>query len=515
MAVIAQNNQNQEEDKDQNQQGPITLSSGATDGPGSTPSQGTNRPQKKGSGRFTNLQKYIRANQGAGERIGSQIQGYAGRTQAGAREAEGRLGNIRQNIEGERERLGQAGQFAETITGGTGQEVQGLAANNLDAITQLRTGQSQLPDLQQQTQQNLSQIQQGAEQLGNIAEDVRTEGGRFGLLRSAIGGPRYTSGQRRLDQLLLQGSQGTLGNLQQGIDQQLQARQGVLTGAQDEFGQQFDELGNLVGSAQEQITGALGAFQPDGTGRLGQLRGSLEQAQQDRIASDAELLEQARAQLPLGTISPEVAEALGLTSGLQTYDVNLGDYAQNIQLGDPNVTFADVASEQDVNTLGALQALAGLSADDVYLGEKEGDRLAFDRDRFLQDVQQAGQTFDTRFFDKDIGDLKEHMYGDDYTGYGRGTQTLGELMESMYSTGSGRFVATPLSGAPEDLTSRAAIAQALEQVTPLAAAGQFAPQAWKKDLEGMLRLYDELYGGKINVDETAGQLESGGQFNVS
>lgn len=153
MATI-QNQYNEEEDK-KDQGAAETLSTSQNSGPtGTTQSGGGSpaassgsqyrAPERKGSGRFMNLQKYLDANQGSGERLAS---GIADSTQRQASQFEKKAGEqsskIAENIQSEKDRLGRASGYNQQIQQGQAANVAGTQ-QGIDEYTQLRTGQNDL-----------------------------------------------------------------------------------------------------------------------------------------------------------------------------------------------------------------------------------------------------------------------------------------------------------------------------------------------------------------------------------
>jgi len=371
MAVVL-NNQEEEKDKENqgvNQPQPLSTGGGASAaGPTGTSSAQPTSRQRQGSGRFTNLQQYIQANPGAGARTSQQIQNVAERTERGLEsEAGNRLSDIRSQIGQERDRLGQAQQFAQTITSGSNEDLQKLATEQADRFAQLRTGQSAIPQIQQQKQQAVQQLGQQAGQLGGMAADAATEQGRFGLLRNTFQDPRYSAGQRRLDQLLLQGSgQGALSNLQQGLQQRAQSAQNLVGGFQSELGQEMQDIGEpQVQQAQQTVQQALGRFGEGpgfgeiNSGALGQLRSQLEETRQSELDRQQNEYQDLRSQLEEGNQNQRILDLLGVERGTRLYNVDLADYANALGRGEADVSMAEVIDDAQRQRLNALSQLAG------------------------------------------------------------------------------------------------------------------------------------------------------------
>lgn len=404
MAVVLQQPEEDKKEEGQEQGQPLTLSQGPQGGAGggaSGGSQPTSR-QRKGSGRFTNLQRYIDANQGAAARTGQQIQRVAQNVQKRAEpEEQQRLADIRSQIDAERQRLGQAGQFAQTVQEGTTDQLSQLATDQADQFAQLRTGQTALPQLQEIGNQTLGQVGQTADQLQNIADQSRTEQGRFGLLRQAIGGPRYSAGQRRLDQLILQGAgTGALRDLQQGLSQEAQAEQQQLAALGQEFDTGFQDIDTQALTAQEQLQAALGRFGEQagfgeaGSGELGELYSALEsQRESERVRQDQEF-NRLRSNIQAGDFGKAELELLGVNPDQRIFNVDLSKYGGQVKRGDTNVSQADVIQEEQQRRLDALTRLAGLgeASQAVNLGEKRNTPgVVFENQKAVMDEITASQ----------------------------------------------------------------------------------------------------------------------------
>lgn len=188
--------------------------------------------QKMGSGSFTNLQKYLQSNVGAGQRIAGQIsQDVAKRAQKSS-EALSEAEKVGQAVAAQKERVGQAGAIKTQIgdvAAGTG-DVSALEAKAGDIgyltggqyVTEAEKARADLVTRQTEAQRAIGAIGQRAEALGS-------ESGRYGLLSDIYRRPSYGAGQQRLDQLLLQKAGGnTLGQLQKSTAAQTLQQAGAL-----------------------------------------------------------------------------------------------------------------------------------------------------------------------------------------------------------------------------------------------------------------------------------------------
>lgn len=245
-------------------------------GMGQTPA---NPAQPKGSGRFTNLQKYVSANQGAGEkignRIGSQVEGQAGQVRQGIQQAKT---GFQQQIDPEKQRIAGAEALTQEALGNTQQFVNDPTKfNQFQQLRNAQTAQINPLELQQQ------QLQ--AQKAQQMAANANTEQGRFQLLKGAFANPRYTTGLGRLDQLFLQSSPA-LKQLQQqskattqGLGGELDATraysQQELAGLQDQAKVAQQGIQTAVGreddptTPEDESSGAFGGLSKDLFGRLG------------------------------------------------------------------------------------------------------------------------------------------------------------------------------------------------------------------------------------------------------
>lgn len=348
------------EEKDQSnaQSAPTALS-----GPSAPSLAAPATPQQKASsGRFTNVQSYLNANKGAGQKIanvvGSTVQKDI--TSAG-KQVTDEASKISSNIGAEKERLAKASGFQSQL-GTLGEGAQAIASDTqkLSDFQKLYTNQNMSQQQQQAlneqaaaAQSTLQKAQQGAQALG-------TESGRMSALQRVLQRPSYTQGQRTLDQLMFQ-----VGGAKQVAAQQGQFGQQI-AGMQKTQEQQVQDLAKQLEAnktseieAEKLLRGAL-------TGATG----GFEQAQtQESIAKSAEnaRLNSLYQQYIMGntegiadTDLQTIKQSLGDKSGIKTYGVTQGDaYQKYLQQGRTNLTTQDVVDAQD---LARFQALATLGS---------------------------------------------------------------------------------------------------------------------------------------------------------
>jgi len=524
MATIQQQYDENQENQDQGAQSTQQLSTasqpstgGAVGGQGGSTVGGGARyqsPEKKGSGRFMNLQKYLEANTGAGEKLAGGIGSMAGREGQKVAEESKQADQISQNIQNEKDRLAQATEYNKQISEG---QAQNVAQNNLDDYTKLRLGQNDLANIQQAGQDYQNIAQSGINRLQDLSDQAKSETGRFNLLRQAYGGGKpgsnYGLGQRRLDQLFLQAEGGgQLNQLQQDLSQTAGTARDRYQQFQDTFGQGVQDIGDQTLAAQQQVAETLGGFDPEAGGAFGNLYTNLTGAQEARRQNIADTVNRAQQQLATGTISQSIADELGISPGMQIYDMNLGDWASRIGAGDTDVTMADVISQDQQAQLDALQMLAGIDPSEQYLGEKEGSTLGFAGDEFTSEAGYLGDTFDTRFFDRNYADALDRDVKPGFEDW----SIMDELNAAMgySSTGTG-FGLLPYVTRLEDPTSRAQLEQAVNQAAA-AEARNWIPASGMTDVfQRYLDAYDRDANRRINIVPDEQNIETGGYFNVT
>lgn len=234
--AFTQNDDNQEQTQ---QNGALTTGGGQGSAVGNTPGAGpvsTANPNKQGSGRFTNLSKYVQANKQGSENLANRIgSGIQNQLSANEKDVSGKTSKLDTDIKSgdatlqtagaEEQRLKSIGDqfkanqnFKVLDANSRGQfgdaqnQIKQFVASNPNYNT-FKTAQAgsavdeaalsnQLNDTRQTANQYENLFKQRQGQVGNTQ-------GREQALQEFVGGanqavrPTYTSGQRKLDQLIL------------------------------------------------------------------------------------------------------------------------------------------------------------------------------------------------------------------------------------------------------------------------------------------------------------------------
>lgn len=395
--AFVQDTINPDDNKDNQQNSPFqtgTQGGGTTGGAPGTPSTPSAQPQGTSSGRYTNISNYLRANQGY--------------NQAGG----GLAGKIGSNIGQEQQKTAQAiqqsqNQFNQTAQQGRNQFNQGLYNQAVGNASTFVNDPKLMGQFQQMREGNYSgptaltnqQALQG--QVGNIQDltnQTGSESGRFNLLRQMFNNPSYTGGQQRLDQLLLQGNQGQLGQLSSTRRLSNQAAQNLNQASQTAQNQ-----------AQGYQTEAQSTQKQVGQGVTGEMT-TEDQGIADKVAAAekfrTEQLPRIQAGLASGQLTQDDINYLGLNSGQNVYNIDPNKY---LTASDLQATKQNVASAADYARMQALGQLAGNYTKpdtDALLAQYSNPAEAgifaqkggaqFNKNQFLQDVQGAGEEYQNK-----------------------------------------------------------------------------------------------------------------------
>lgn len=354
--------------------------------------------------------------QGATEEtvIAGDSGGVAGSGASGGSSAQGQAGftNINQYLDVNKEQ-GQG--LQEKVVGAvekSGQDAQQAIDSGEQAFGQQVNAASYKPDSDYESQvaTQASQVVQSPEQLreaqrrltGQYAgpENRQTENetsatnkavqntnslqdfsGRYGLLQQQFRRPDYGQGQQTLDNLLLTGSQGFGTRAQQ---------------AKASYGNLNDVLGASLGRSGAAVSGAKQGNQQAAQSLKGAL-GAEEQAQlagattrQNQATANFKAVQDA---LQAGDITPEQAQSLGLTEGMQTFGINPLDF---LKQGD--ISQASAASPEQRAQLAALAQIQGQGAPALSAAASQLDinnPYSFDAQGYLSSIGSKKAGYDS------------------------------------------------------------------------------------------------------------------------
>lgn len=373
MAVNAEKNQQQQQNN-MNQPGTQAPTSGgvtASAQPASRVanySSGAQPTGSTGSGRFTNLNKYLNANQGAGDRLASGIgSNIEKQTAQNKREANTQAADVRAGIESAQNKVNQGNQYVQQVNA-QDFNAQNIAGdqNKLQDFTQFRTNQAVGADAlanqvgqAQATAQNLQAQQQ--QQLQNAS----TEQGRFNLLKQAFGGGTvyqnpYSTGQQKLDQLFLQaGGANNINNLQNQVRGNLNQTGQIL----NTLGQNANTIGEIGTQAQGIAKGLQDRTNALTNQYVADVEATAPEVNAQRAADQAWAQDQYAKLQSGGQIDQRFADMLGLNQGQNLYNTLTGKNVNDfMNFGNTNLQgFGQLANTDQENYYNALTQLAGMT----------------------------------------------------------------------------------------------------------------------------------------------------------
>lgn len=386
------------------QAGPVTGGGAQSSGPqaAATPGQ-----QKAGSsGRFQNVQSFIKANQP--QQFAQQVSGKVGEVKQGAEQA---LGKAQGQVQSQAQQIGQ--QIAQNK-----QAQQGFAQSFRQGLQQDQAAADFDPGYEALKQglgmqyggvdelQNQAMLRAKAQDLSAVGQAAQTQGGRSALLQRFYGNPQYSAGQRSLDTALL-GSQTK--DLRRLVGQ----------------GEQFKgRLGTAVQEAQRDIErqkGEVAGFREESKGLAGALKGEGEADIREQFAKFAEREEAAKK----AALDPnrQVAQAMGLDIGAGAkLDIDsktlqdLGILGFKSDIANINKEDLSQIGRVNVGQAGQVSKLRGLLGEsELNLGEQ---------------FKQGSEEFKQQELERTLKNL-----GQDYSGYGRDQYLGAEAMKLAGTAG--------------------------------------------------------------------------------
>ena len=327
-----------------------------------------------GSGRFVNVQKYIEANRPQIEALAKRMQENVQKSRQAIQEASAKQqAQLQARIAPEQQRLaGAQEQIQQRIAEAGTRE---FSPEELQRFTALREGTGQFQEI---TPLDLSEQRLKARALEGLGQRITAGAGREQLLRETIASPRYTVGQRKLDEMLLS-SDPTI--RRQALENIKQTTSGVERGVAEQEREAREALG---GVRQEAAAAQRLAQEQLGTARTG--------LQETIAARQAE--EAARA--------PEIREEA--MRNIRDVPVWARESSQ-LDLALPEATVSRVATPEQLARARALAQLGGYEQTVIPDAGLVGT-YAGDVEQSVQQYQQSVQNLYNSFKDDTAGLMK-------------------------------------------------------------------------------------------------------------
>lgn len=374
------------------------------------------------SGQFTNIQKYLNANKGAGQQISGGVQQQLNKgIQPLKTQQESQANQFKQSVQNANDVLGRGQQYNQelqapvasttgimsvapgiqnTMNQGLGSETASAAMtkaqatgqqpiqpvntfdpnsivsdqNKLTDFTKIRLGQgvdeNTLKSQAQTAQDTAAGLQQKA---GDLAQQTATAQGRSGLVNQAFSRPGYTQGQQRMDNLFLSGAGQQGVNAIRNVAKQNVSQAGNIYSQAQAGTKQAGDVATQEQNVQKSLQDRANALE---SGYMQNLQNLIPEVNKQRDAEKARWQQNYDIMTgnKQGTMDQDIFDQLGLKSGERTYNV-LTDPNLNLRqianISDYNAATAqDVASQKDVDYYNALAKLSkgGLDTSGAFTG---------------------------------------------------------------------------------------------------------------------------------------------------
>ena len=300
----------------------------------------------KGSGTYTNLQAYQKANQGATQNISDAVQKAQNiGAQKIGQQIQQKQSEFQRQVDENRQRIDQAGQFIDQTVSGAGQEMDDTAFNRFQ---NLLSGQEQY----QAATPDFSQIENQISSFSIPSQGLDRQNARMELLRRTFGGnERYTTGQRALDDFLVAGSQEARQIMAEAPQRAAQNLQNQLAAARTASEQERALLGQEGQSLQTRAQESVDAAQQS---LLDQL-----EARRQGIADELGIAPQLKEAVASGNVPQELLDQLGLEDN-RLYGVDVNEFLTAAP------TLEGIATQEDLARAQALAKLEG-TEQDIFL----------------------------------------------------------------------------------------------------------------------------------------------------
>lgn len=350
--------------------------------------QAAKGPSKSGS--YTNLQSYLSVNKDQAGQLGQRI---ATNITTQANDAKAQLSSADE-------------QFKNQVNQGSINNINTAKsdADNIvkDAVTKNTVGNDQLGRFKELRDasykgptsllDNNELYQSTANKVNKANESSRlsaTDDGRYTLLSQMFGRPNYSTGEKRLDNLLVSASDEGKAALKDasnstlGLEDNFKALQDNAQTFANQRKQQTDEIRNY---AKGLVDTEEQAFKDSITKRLNETN-----------ANNSALVNRLKQDVTDSELDAETLEKLGLSEGTNLYNVNLGDFLTSTGT---NATKEQVATRDEFARYNALAQLAGV--DPTFLNNQFIDQSGtyspynFDSSRLINEIAASKAGYESQ-----------------------------------------------------------------------------------------------------------------------
>jgi hypothetical protein len=337
-------------------------------GGGSGVSQGLPGQEQKGpgsSGKYTNIQDYLKANQTQAAKMGTDIAGSV------SKEAEG----AKQKIAGVSAAAPKVSSYDPSLVIGKTDAGKVSAADKEAYQGIKKTGGYTGP----QNIEGVAGYNEAQKATQGAAEKVKLAGSEYGqqeLLKQQYGRPSYTAGQNKLDQMLLQGSQAG--------KTAMQNTKSKYENLENLFRTASQATGKAIGEAQKQALANKQAVAASEQKAWNDLTSQVQGRADVYNKQNPEIIKQVQKDVADAYLKEDTLKRLGLSAGQSIYDLDLANYLT------PNQTQVGLNEAATAKERGKYQALADLFGDttrnEITSEGKMINPISFNQEQFAKDL---------------------------------------------------------------------------------------------------------------------------------
>lgn len=361
-----------EDEKNQQNGGGINISGGeaANFSTGIPGQESTSAKPQKSSGNYANINSYLDANRDQADQMGQKI---ATNVETKAQDAQSKIIGLE----------AKAPDVKEYDPNETYSKLGSLTDEDKNNYRNVRsTGGYTGPDSIDKVE-GYNDAQKATSEASSLVKNSANEYGQQALLKDTYKRPDYSAGQNRLDQALLQGSQGSKQALE-GLSQKYSDLDQLFNTASSKVGESINKAGQQAVANKNKIAQS----------EVDQWKNLVDPIQQraDQYNINKDILSgRIESDLSDEVLSDETLKLLGLSEGQNIYDMNLAGYLQKdlTQAGLNNVATNDERSK--------YQALNDLFQDQtrnqITLDGKEIKPVGFNKEQFDRDLARKVEEF--------------------------------------------------------------------------------------------------------------------------
>lgn len=372
--------QDEELNKKQGENQPQNISGSGTSFSTGVPGQDAGASKdKKSSGQYANIQSYLDANKDQADAMGSKI----------SSNIENKGSEAKSAVEGFSSSAPKVAEYDPNaalgrVTSLSDQEKQ-------DYRTQRQTGGYSGPDSLEQTQ-GYADTQKKATEAAQLVKNAGTEQGQQQLLKDTYARPNYSAGQNKLDQVLLQGSQGSKAALESAASKYSNLDQ-LFNQAQQDVGAGINASKTQALSNKEKIAAAEKAAMEN-------LINHIQQRATEQNAANQALISRAQQDVQDETLAGDIMAQLGLNEGQNLFDLNLGNYLNT------DATQVGLNQAANADERAKYAALANLFEDQsmnkIDDNGKAINPISFNKEQFGKDVASKQAAYEQAFNTVDL-----------------------------------------------------------------------------------------------------------------